>query len=378
MSFLSAHIDTEPIWRGGEQQVLYLLQGLERRGYPVVLFAAPGTLLQSRAKERGIDTYDLTIRSDADLGAVLRLRRHLKRLRPAVVHMHTSHAHPIGVLASRLASRWIKRVVSRRVDFSIYRHSFLRLNWIKYRWGVDKYLAVSGRVKEVLVDDGLPPEKIGLVYDGVDPDRFKDVDLESRPRLMKEWRLPHGLPLVGSVGALVGHKGFTYFVDAAVEVLKHRDCAFAIIGEGALYGELERKIHDLRIEHRFRLVGFRSDIGDVLRAFDVYVSSSVEEGLGSSLLDALLLNRPCVATRAGGSPEIIQDHKNGLLVQPGNGPALAAGIEELLSDPVKAQRLAAEGHRTAMHEFHVDCMVERTIDAYEQLVGDGIKESIHS
>jgi glycosyltransferase involved in cell wall biosynthesis len=85
-----------------------------------------------------------------------------------------------------------------------------------------------------------------------------------------------------------------------------------------------------------------------------------------------------VATRAGGSPEIIQDHKNGLLVQPGNGPALAAGIEELLSDPVKAQRLAAEGHRTAMHEFHVDCMVERTIDAYEQLVGDGIKESIHS
>ena len=370
MTFLSAHLNTEPTWRGGEQQTLYLLQGLRRRGYPVVLLATPGTPLHDRARGEGIDTYDLIIRSDADVLAMLHLSRLLKKLRPAVVHMHTSHAHPIGVCATLLSGCKAKRIVSRRVDFSIYRHSFLGLNWIKYRWGVDCYIAVSSRVRDVLVDDGLDPERIRVVHSGVDPERFRGARLDRRSELLEEWRLPEGLPIVGAVGALVPHKGFKFLVDAAAEVLKHRDCAFVIVGEGELREELSWRARERQVDNRVRFVGFRSDIGDILYALDVYVSSSVEEGLGSALLDALLLQRPAVATRAGGSPEIIRHRSNGLLVEPGSGPALAAAIEHLLSNPEESQQLAAEGHRTVLESFSVDAMVEQTLQSYHELLGN--------
>ena len=368
MTFLSAHIDTEPIWRGGEQQVLYLLQGLKSRGYPVVLLSAPGSPLHDRAREAGIDTQDLTIRGEADLAAVFRLIQLLKRLRPALLHMHTSHAHAIGACAAWLAGNQAKCVISRRVDFSIFRHSFLGLNWIKYRWGVDIYLAVSNRVREVLVNDGIDPRRIRVVHDGVDPSRFDGANSNARSRLLKDWQLPSGIPLVGAVGALVAHKGFKFYLDAAKEVLKHRDCAFVLVGEGQLYEELSKRARELGIDHRVRLVGFRSDIGDILHALDVYVSSSVEEGLGSSLLDALLLERPVVGTRAGGTPEVLCHDKNGLLVEPANGAALAGAIEELLSNPERGHRLAAEGRRTVLDSFSAENMVEKTLECYRDLL----------
>ena len=118
---LSAHVNTEPTWRGGEQQTLYLLQGLRRRGHPVVLFARPGSPLHERAREECFETYGLKIRSEPDLLAILRLARYLRKLRPDLLHMHTSHAHAIGVCAAVLAGNGMKRVVSRRVNFSISR-----------------------------------------------------------------------------------------------------------------------------------------------------------------------------------------------------------------------------------------------------------------
>ena len=166
MKFLSAHVNTEPTWRGGEQQTLYLLQGLRRRGYPVLLFAASGTPLYARARGEGFETYGLTIRSEADFLASLRMARLLKELQPAILHLHTSHAHTIGVCAAWLSGNGMKKVVSRRVNFSIYRHSFFGLNWIKYRYGVHRYLTVSESVRDVLVRDGVEPDRIRVVYSG--------------------------------------------------------------------------------------------------------------------------------------------------------------------------------------------------------------------
>ncbi|HVR73496.1 MAG TPA: glycosyltransferase [Planctomycetota bacterium] len=366
--FLSAHVNTEPTWRGGEQQTLYLLEGLRRRGYPVVLFTAPGSPLYERARNEGIETYGLTIRSEADVLAVLRLTRVLKRLRPSLLHMHTSHAHTIGVCAAILAGNGMRRVVSRRVNFSIYRHSFFGLNWIKYCYGVDRYLTVSASVREVLVRDGVDPERIRVVHSGVDPERFRNARADQRARLLEEWQLPAGIPLVGCIGALEPYKGFEHLLEAAAEVARGRDCAYVVVGEGELYTELNRKARSLGLGHRFRLVGFRSDIGDILNALDVFVFPSLEEGLGTSLLDALLLERPTVATRTGGIPEVIRHRLNGLLVEPRDSRALAAGIEELLADPEEGRRLGSEGKQTVVECFSVDCMVEKTLQSYVELL----------
>jgi glycosyltransferase involved in cell wall biosynthesis len=368
VNFLSAHINTEPTWRGGEQQTLYLLEGLRRRGLPVVLFARPGSPLFDRAAREGIETHGLRIRSEADIPAMFRLASALRRLRPAVIHMHTSHAHTIGVCAAVLAGNGVKRIVSRRVNFSIYRHSFFGLNWIKYCYGVDRYLTVSRSVREVLIEDGVRPERIEVVHSGIDPQRFRGASSERRAHLMREWQLPEELPLAGCIGALVPFKGFACFVAAAAEVLKRRDCAFVIVGEGEQYEELNRQARTLGIDHRFRLVGFRTDIGDILSALDVFVFPTLEEGLGTSLLDALYLERPTVASRVGGIPEVIRHGENGLLVEPGDAQGLAAGIARLLADPEEGRRMGREGARTVVERFSADHMVEKTLETYRELL----------
>lgn len=368
MKFLTAHVNTEPEWRGGEQQTLYLLQGLRRRGYPVALIAAPQTPLYERARREGFETHGLSIRSEGDIGAMFRLAAILRRLRPAILHMHTPHAHFIGVWAARLSGNGIRRVVSRRVSFSIYRNSFFRLNWIKYRYGVDRYLAVSAAVREVLVKDGVDPGRIQIIHSGVDPDRFASARIDRRAALLKEWQLPAGIPLIGGIGALVPCKGFEHFLEAARLILDNRDCAFVIVGEGELYEELNRKARALGLEDRIRLVGFRSDIGDILKALDVFVFPSLEEGLGTSLLDALLLEKPTVASRVGGIPEVIHDERSGLLVEPGDTRALAQRVLSLLDDPAWGMRLATVGRATVLEGFSADAMVEKTLQSYRDLL----------
>jgi len=219
------------------------------------------------------------------------------------------------------------------------------------------------------VRDGVETDRIRVVYSGVDPERFRDASSRRRAELMDEWQLPQSVPLVGSIGALVPYKGFLYVVEAAAAVLKRRDCAFVIVGEGELYGALQGKIRELGIEHRFRLLGFRSDIGDILSALDVFVFPSLEEGLGTSLLDAMLLGRPTIATRAGGIPEVLCHRRNGILVGAGDSTALAAGIDGLLSDPGESQRLAAAGSRTVLESFSADRMGEKTLEAYHGGLG---------
>jgi glycosyltransferase involved in cell wall biosynthesis len=365
---LSAHLNTEPTWRGGEQQTLYLLEGLLRRGHAAVLFCPQGSPLAARAAAAGIDVRPLAVRSEGDVPAMLRLARSLRKLAPEVLHMHTSHAHTVGVCAATLSGRSIRRIVSRRVDFSIYRHSFLGLNGIKYAVGVDRYLAVSKVIRDVLVADGVKASRVGVVHSGVDPDRFREASASWRGPFLAELDLGPGTPIVGTVAALASHKGIEHLIDAAATLAERRGCAFAVAGEGSLRAELEARIAGRGLERRFRLLGFQERVGDFLAGLDVFAFPSVAEGLGTSLLDALALERPSIASRAGGIPEIIQDGENGLLSPPGDADALAGGIERLLDDPELARRLGAAGRRTVLERFSVDAMVEKTLAAYHEVI----------
>jgi len=365
---LSAHLNTEPTWRGGEQQTLYLLEGLLRRGHVAVLFCPRGSPLAARAGSAGIDVRPLAVRSEGDVPAILRLAGHLRRLAPEVLHMHTSHAHTVGVCAATLSGRSIRRIVSRRVDFSIYRHSFLGLNGIKYAVGVDRYLAVSNVIRDVLVADGVNASRVGVVHSGVDPDRFRDASAAWRAAFLEDLGLAHGTPIVGTVAALASHKGLEHLIDAAADLVKRRECAFAVAGEGSLRAELERRIADRGLERRFRLLGFQERVGDFLAGIDVFAFPSVAEGLGTSLLDALALERPAIASRAGGIPEIIEDGENGLLAAPGDARSLADGIERILGEPELARRLGTAGRRTVLERFSVDAMVDKTLAAYHEVI----------
>src|SRR5204863_4348825 len=263
-----------------------------------------------------------------------RLSRTVKRLAPDVIHAHDPHGVAIAALAlslgagaSKAGGRAPALLAARRVDFHLKGNSFSR--W-KYRQ-VDCFIAASDAIRDMLAADGVPDERAITVHEGIDVDH---VAAAPRVDVHEAFWLPHGAPVVGNVAALVPHKGQRYLVDAAHLVVQEvPDARFVILGEGELREHLQRQVHDHRLEKHVLLPGFRTDVLGCIKGFDLFVMSSLTEGLGTSLLDAMACGRPIVATTAGGIPEIVEDGATGLLVPPRDAPALAAAIVRALRDP---------------------------------------------
>jgi len=142
------------------------------------------------------------------------------------------------------------------------------------------------------------------------------------------------------------------------------DARFLIVGEGELKDTLERQIKHLALERHVLLTGFRADALSLMKSFDLFAMSSVTEGLGSAVLEAMTCSRAVVSTRAGGLPEAVVDGETGLLVPTHDEPALAAAIVELLQNPERRVTMGATGRRRVMDQFSVEHMVEATVGAY--------------
>lgn len=362
----SLHINTEPTWRGGEQQTLYLLQGLVKRGFPVRLCAQRGSPMAARARESDIDTFELRMRGEIDVLAALRLRGQIKEFRPDIVHYHTSHAHSLGILATAFGGgRGARTLLTRRVDFSIYRHSFFGLNHIKYR-KVDHIVAISQAIEKVLVSDGLPPQGIDCVPSGIDPARFANP---APANLRDEYGLPPETKIVGNVAYFADHKGQRYLVEAAVRILKEcPDTAVFLIGEGELREPLMKLASELGVANRVLFPGFRRDVPAILGELDLYAMPSHKEGLGTSILDALWCGVPVVASDTGGMPEVVRHEVNGLLVPPRDTAALAEAIVRLLKNPEETARYRRAARKTIESNYTVDSMVEGNIAVYRKLL----------
>ena len=359
----SVHIDTARTWRGGQNQVLLVVLGLRARGHRAVLVANQGGELRRRAAE-GLDVIQLAPRTEMDLGAAWQLSRILRRLRPDIVHAHEAHAVAMAALALSLGSPEPRPrlVTSRRVDFHLKKNAFSR--W-KYRQ-VDYFLCASAMIQSMLVNDGVPRERTAVVHSGVD---VSHVAAAPPLNVHAEFWLPTQVPVVGNMAALVPHKGQRYLIDAAPLVIREiPDTRFVIIGQGKLESALQKQIRNHRLERHVILAGFRPDVLSLHKGFDVFVMSSVTEGLGTSLLDAMASARPVVATRTGGIPEVVEDDETGLLVPPRNPQALAHAIVRLLRDEPLRQRMAAAGLARVRAHFSADRMVQQTLDVYARLV----------
>jgi glycosyltransferase involved in cell wall biosynthesis len=302
-----------------------------------------------------------------DLAAAWKLARVLKPLQPDVVHAHDPHAVAMAALALSMSPPASKPslVASRRVDFHLKGNALSR--W-KYRQ-VDCFICASDAIRRMLASDGVPAGRAVTVHEGID---LEHVAAAPAADLHGELWLPHHAPIVGNVAALVPHKGQRHLVEAAALVVQTvPDARFVIAGDGDLRDSLERQIRDRRLEKHVFLTGFRPDVLSLLKAFDVFVMSSVTEGLGTSLLDAMACGKPIVATRAGGMPEAVADGETGLLVPPRDPAALAAAIVRLLTEaPARAAMCAAALARVRAH-FTAERMVDATLAVYRSLSGPG-------
>ena len=353
------HIDSAKTWRGGQQQVLYLAQKLT--DYDNIIACPPQSPLAERAKVIGLKVLPVKMYGEWDLLAVRKLKKIIRKNSIKIIHLHSPHAHALGLLAAKSAGN-CKVILSRRVDFPIKKNILSRLKYSN----VDRITAISERVKRVLVADGLSEEKIDVVYSGVDIDRFQNVEANY---LISELALNKHKLRIGNIAALAWHKDHKTLIKAArIVVDEFPQLIFLIAGEGPLRREIEISIKKFNLEEKVKLFGFRQDIPEILSILHLFVLSSSWEGLGTSLLDAFASRVPVVATNVGGIPEIVKDGVNGVLVPPGNPEALAGAISSLLKNRDLARRMAEEGFRLVKEKFSIGKMVEETKKIYDRLV----------
>ena len=359
----SLHVDTARSWRGGQNQVLLTVLGLRARGHRTTLVAHPDGELQRRAAE-GPDLIPIASSGEMGFRAAWQLSRVLTALRPTVVHAHDAHAVAMVALARSLGrlDPLPRFVVSRRVDFHVRRNTFSRWKYAQ----VDLFLCASNAIRTMLIGDGVPAERTMTVYEGVDLEHVAAAPLLD---VHAELWLPSGAPLVGNVAALVPHKGHRYLIKAAATVVRQvPDARFVILGTGELEATLRKQVKDLHLERYVLLAGFRPDALSLQKGFDLFAMSSLTEGLGTVLLDAMALGQAIVATRAGGIPEVVAHDQTGVLVPPRDADALAAAVVRLLGDADRRAQLGLAGRERVRASFSVERMVQATLDAYDRLV----------
>lgn len=356
-----AHLDTGRDWRGGQAQVLHLVEGLARRGVVVCLLAPRGPLLD-RTNVGGVAAFEWNPRGDWDAWALARAVRILERFVPDVVHCHSARAHAVGVPAAGLA-RARAVVVSRRVAVPVGRNLF---SVLKYRMPVDRYLCVSRGVAEELRRSGIPLAKLALVPDGVSSD-----PPSAGESLRALAGIPADAPVVGTVAALTAEKRHEDLLAAAAAVARALPRVhFVWFGDGPLRARLERLRSDLGLDARVHLLGFRADARSLMAQCTVIALASDLEGIGTSLMDAQVLGVPVVATAVGGIPEVVENGVTGILVPPRAPAALAAALLEVLVRPERSKEMAERARESAAR-FHLDRTVDRTLEEYLAVLGSG-------
>lgn len=361
MAIRTLHINEQRAWRGGEQQVAYLVNGLSALGYETHLacnksgpFPEPGRVSPT------VKLHTVPLRNEIDIHSAWNLARIVKRHDIDIIHAHTAHTHTLACLARSISGR-PKVLVSRRV---INRPRSTGINRYKYRWP-DGYIAISECIAEVMVDAGIDRTKIPVIYDAIDPSRF-NVDAISRHSL----EIPEGVPLLGMVGALASIKGHSTVL-RAMPVLADRfpGLQLLIAGEGPLRNELESLAAELGIEAQIHFLGFRNDIPEILKALDVFVMPSEQEGLGTSILDAMAAGVPVVASNVGGIPELVRHLESGLLAESGNSNQFAEYVSTILENPELRESLVKNAKIMVANSFFLDRLITEHIHCYQQVLG---------
>lgn len=364
----SLHVNTETGWRGGETQTLQLVRGLEARGHRCVLAAQPGGELLQRAGAAGVEAVPLSMRGECDLPAARRLAALIERRGVDLLHYHTAHAVSIGTLATLFSGRRAAIAV-RRVSFPLRRRLFGRY---KYRFRVDRVVAVSDAIRRGLIAQGLDPRRVVTVHSGIDPDRYARGDRSrfraSLPEPARGW--PADAFVVGTAGHLATNKGHDLFLRAAVAAGRELPSArFAIVGRGERERALPRLAASLGLSGRVVFAGYRDDMPDVYAGLDLFVLASTSgEGSPAVLKESMAAGVPVVATSVAGVEEIVEDGRHGLLTPPGDVPALARAMVLLASDTALRSRLAAAA-RQKVREFSLDRMIASVESMYEALGG---------
>ncbi len=320
------HINLAKGFRGGERQTGLLIDGLAKQ-YP--------TLKQSLLVRKGSSLPDvLEYKSNVNiieigkpfLGYVLKTKA---KKSYSLIHAHDAKACHLAYFLNKVSH--IPYIITRRMDRAPKDNWFTR----KVYQQCKNIVCISWAI-QIIIKKYTSNSSISVI-----PDMKAKLDFNEGSIQKIRKSLPKKI-IVGHVGALVSkHKGQEYIVEAAKTLQQtHPSIHFLLLGEGKDEAALKQQAEAL---NNISFIGFKENVGDYLRAFDIFLFPSLEEGLGSTLLDAMEAQLPIIATNVGGIPDVIQHKKNGILINPKSANDIAGSILSLVEDKVLAKSLAKQG-----------------------------------
>ncbi len=357
------HISTPKSWRGGEQQIAYLLEGLPSDQINNVVLTPEDSKLARFCTSKGFSVKFLPQGKFTQLYNPFQLKAICDSNQIDLIHLHDSHAHTLAIYSALLAKLPVPLVLSRRVDFPIQSNPF---SYFKYNHAqIKAILCVSEAIKGILMAQINNPEKLEVVHSGIDLHRFAGKGGQNR--LRREWHLAEDHKIIGNVAAIADHKDFYTFIDTAELLLKKGLKAyFFVIGDGPDKDAIQAYINTKQLSEKVFITGFREDVTEVLPELDLFLMTSKTEGLGTGLLDAFAARVPVVSTNAGGIPEIVSHGENGYLTEVGDFTGLADSVLKLIRDK-SLQNHFIKAAQERVKAFSKEKMAEKTLSVYQSL-----------
>jgi len=357
---------------GAEQQLIALASGIDKQLFNVIVITLyPGPLDEYLQQLPGVEFICLKRVNRYDLSPILRIMRLLRQRRVNVIQPFLSSATLFGLLPAFLVRTPVKVVTERcgvrnnprRIDYVICTlEDFL---------GHFAQIAVANSVagQRLLIDRGYRPEKTTVIYNGLDFRRL-EVDPVRVAEIRTETGLKPGEPVVGISAWISPVKDHATFLKSASIVHEYRpEVHFAILGDGSLRSDLEVMAKKLKLAKQVVFLGAHQQVGNYLSLFDVSVLSSVDhEGCSNSLLEAMALGKPVVATDVGGNKELVIPGENGFLVPAREPKALAEAVLSLLDDPEQARQMGENGRAKVLSQFSQKHMVTQYQDLWLKLL----------
>lgn len=319
-------LSSEKSWRGGEQQIAYLIQYLTNQQVEVVVCSRKNSAFSKWCKERNITVYELGFKNGADISTAVKIKKIAEREGVDIVNAHSGKSHSLAYLALRMGMKK-PLIVHRRVDFPLKTSGFSlkKYNHPNVKGIICVSNAIAGLVKRV-VDN---PDRVQTVYSGIDPARFSNDDATGY--IHKEFNIDRSKMLIANISAIAPHKDYETFLHTAKLVTDMRsDCHFLIVGDGELRDDIQDLSKSLNLTNVVTFTGFRNDIPQLFRELTLFLITSDTEGLGTTVIDALCNGIPVIATKAGGIPELVRNEEEGFLCAIGDAKCLAEKVTLLL------------------------------------------------
>lgn len=356
------HLSSEKSWRGGEQQIAYLIQELNKHGVDNIVACRKQSAFEDYCRQNQWKFYSLPFKGSMDLSTIISIKNICKKEKIDLIHIHSAKSHSLGIISHVFGNK-TPLILSRRVDFPV-RKNFLT-QWKYNHPTIEKIICVSGAIEQIVKSSILHPEKCVTVHSGIDISRFKN----STGYLRRTYQIPDDAILIGNTSALAGHKDYFTFVNTASIFRQYNLSArFFIIGDGPEEETIRSYINERGLQEYVIMTGFLNNIPEALPELDIFLMTSETEGLGTSVLDAFACKVPVVATRAGGIPEMVMHEKTGLLADVKEAEKLAIHLKRLTQDSALKKSLIENAYQHLLNDFTKEKMAEKTWKVYQEVL----------